>query len=82
MTTADEPIKTKKEYEILRPAVILHGGPRGGWVYYLDHMIQEREHGKEIGRPCPYRQTAGEDVHPVTNTILHVWVYDPDPTQP
>lgn len=70
------------EYELKRRAVILHGGPRAGFVYYLDHMIQERVHGEEIKRPCPYRETQSEDVHPHTMDTIGVWVYDPDPTRP
>lgn len=59
--------------KITRPAVILEGGPRDGWCYYVDDIEHQARATAATGHLFAYSPTGRYTPHPVTGVDVLVW---------
>ena len=62
------------------PTIILEGGRRDGWVYYVDDWDQQTRAEAHAGRTLPYVKTAGRSSRGVPLEVSpshEVWAWRP-----
>lgn len=61
-----------------KPAVILQGGPRDGWSYFVDDMIAYAKLPDPTHWVHDYHATTRERLHPENNNAMSkIWEYRP-----
>jgi len=65
--------------KLKRPAVILDGGPRHGWAYYLDDLQEQARATEAMGRRFDYVPTGEYIPHPRAGgkVLSEVWRWAP-----
>lgn len=64
---------TTGHISIPKPAARMEGGPKDGWVYFIDDLEHEQRIAERMGTVFPYSPTRRKCVLPWTGGVEGIW---------